>query len=238
MVEAESSSALAARIRARLKALGKSARGASLEAGLGASTIRNVLEGRSQSPRGVTLAALAKVLETSEAWILHGDAARAAPGSALPVSPPPTSAPTAWRSKPLPRFFDESDRMPVYAAAEGGNGTMIISTDEIDRIPRPYTLEGITEAYGILITGESMVPAFRPGDTAWVNPRLPPIRDCEVILYQLDEHNGEAVATIKQLVGWTDREWLVQQWNPPKKFKLDRGLWKTCHRVVGKFSRR
>jgi phage repressor protein C with HTH and peptisase S24 domain len=238
MAEAEFSSALAARIRARLEALGKTARGASLEAGLGASTIRNVLEGRSQSPRGVTLAALARVLETSEGWILHGDPARAAPVSALPVTPPAAPASPGLRSKPLPRFFDESDRMPVYAVAEGGNGTIIVSTDEIDRIPRPYTLEGIAEAYGILITGESMVPAFRPGDTAWVNPRLPPIRDCEVILYQVNDHDGEAVATIKQLVGWTDREWLVQQWNPPKKFKLDRGLWKTCHRVVGKFSRR
>jgi phage repressor protein C with HTH and peptisase S24 domain len=238
MAEADPSSGIAERIRARLTALGKTARGASLEAGLGASTIRNVLEGRSQSPRGVTLSALARVLETSEAWILHGDAAREAPASALPVGPTGGGNSAAARQRPAPRLFDEGDRMPVYAAAEGGNGTMIVSVDEIDRIPRPYTLEGIAEAYGILITGESMVPAFRPGDTAWVNPRLPPIRDCEAILYQVNDRDGDAIATIKQLVGWNDREWLLQQWNPPKKFKLDRGLWKTCHRVVGKFSRR
>ena len=238
MMDPDLSSGLAARLRARLTALGKTARGASLEAGLGASTIRNVLEGRSQSPRGVTLAALARVLETSEGWILHGDAARDAPASALPTAAASAHASAGTRTKPASRFFDDGDRMPVYAAAEGGNGTMIVSTDEIDRIPRPYSLEGIAEAYGILITGESMVPAFRPGDTAWVNPRLPPIRDCEVILYQVNDHNGEAVATIKHLVGWADREWLLQQWNPAKKFKLDRGLWKTCHRVVGKFSRR
>jgi phage repressor protein C with HTH and peptisase S24 domain len=238
MAEAELPSGIAARIKARLDALGKSARGASLEAGLGASTIRNVLEGRSQSPRGVTLAALARVLETSESWILHGDPAREAPASALPFTQTAAPAATGLRYKAPPRLFDDGDRMPVYAAAEGGNGTMIVSTDEIDRIPRPHTLEGIAEAYGILITGESMVPAFRPGDTAWVNPRLPPIRDCEVILYQVNDRDGEAVASIKQLAGWSDREWQVQQWNPPKKFKLDRGLWKTCHRVVGKFSRR
>ncbi|HWG05211.1 MAG TPA: S24 family peptidase [Beijerinckiaceae bacterium] len=236
MTDADIPPGIAERIRMRLAALGKTARGASLEAGLGASTIRNVLEGRSQSPRGITLAALARVLETSEAWILHGDSSRDPPPSALP-GVAATSASGA-RAKSATRFFDEGDRMPVYAAAEGGNGTMIVSTDEIDRIPRPYTLEGIAEAYGILITGESMVPAFRPGDTAWVNPRLPPIRDCEVILYQVNDRSGEAVATIKQLAGWTERDWLVQQWNPPKKFRLDRGVWKTCHRVVGKFSRR
>ena len=92
MAEADLSSGIAARIRARLTALGKTARGASLEAGLGASTIRNVLEGRSQSPRGVTLAALARVLETSEGWILHGDAAQEGPTSALPVPPSAAAA--------------------------------------------------------------------------------------------------------------------------------------------------
>lgn len=63
---------LARRIQSRLDALGKTARGASMEAGLGASTIRNVFEGKSESPRGNTLTALARVLETTEAWLLHG----------------------------------------------------------------------------------------------------------------------------------------------------------------------
>lgn len=154
------------------------------------------------------------------------------------IPPDPPGAPAGpLNYKPPPRFFDDRDRMPVYSAAEGGSGTMILA-DEIDRIPRPYTLEGISEAYGILIAGESMLPAFKPGDTAWVNPRLPPIRDGEAIFYQVDDIGGGAVALIKQLASWTDREWTVEQWNPAKKYKLDRGLWRTHHRVVGKFSRR
>lgn len=136
----------------------------------------------------------------------------------------------------IPHPFDERDTIPVFAAAEAGPGYIIVSTDEIDRIPRPYVLENVAGAYGILVVGESMFPAFKPGDTAWIDPRLPPMRDAEAILYKGEE--GETTATIKQLVNWTDQDWSLQQWNPAKKFKLDRGLWKTCHRVVGKFSRR
>ena len=65
-------SPIAARINARLKELGKTARGASLEAGLSASAIRNVTEGKSSSPRGKTLAKLADVLEVDIDWLLHG----------------------------------------------------------------------------------------------------------------------------------------------------------------------
>jgi len=93
------------------------------------------------------------------------------------------TTPPSRHPKPAPEFFNKTDKMPVYAAAEGGGGHLIISHDEIDRIPRPHTLEGIKEAYGILVTGDSMVPAYGPGDIAWVNPRLPPMRETDVILY-------------------------------------------------------
>lgn len=83
-----------------------------------------------------------------------------------------------------------------------------------------------------------MDPAFEPGDTAWVNPRLPLVRECDVILYSIDTENGEAKATIKRLVSWTDTEWTLRQHQPKKTFKLKKIEWPKCHRVVGKFSRR
>lgn len=135
------------------------------------------------------------------------------------------------------RFFNDAAKLPVYAAAEGGSGHMIVTTDPIEWLPRPYTLEAVEDAYAILIVGESMVPAFEPGDTAWVNPRLPPMKGCDVVIYEVNG-DGEATATIKRLVGWTDAEWTLQQWNPAKTFKLKRSDWPKCHRVVGKFSRR
>lgn len=143
--------------------------------------------------------------------------------------------PAAFR--PAPTFFSPDANMPVYAAAEGGGGHLIVSTDPIEYVPRPHTLQAVEDAYAILIVGESMVPAFEPGDTAWVNPRLPRMRDADAIFYALGEAGYEK-ATIKRLVGWTDTDWTVKQWNPPKSFKLSRLEWPKAHRVVGKFSRR
>lgn len=139
---------------------------------------------------------------------------------------------------PLERkFFSDAAKLPVYAAAEGGAGHMIVTTDPIEWVPRPYTLESVDDAYAILVVGDSMIPAFEPGDTAWVNPRLPPMKNCDVVIYEVNAQ-GEARATIKRLIGWTETEWILQQWNPGETFRLPRSDWPKCHRVVGKFARR
>lgn len=105
--------------------------------------------------------------------------------------------------------------LPVYAAAEGGSGALILSTDPIDYMPRPDPLAHAKGGYGILVIGDSMVPAFEPGDTLLVNPALPPMRDTDVVLYY--QGGGEVKVTIKRLLRFTDTHWWLRQWNPPKK---------------------
>lgn len=139
-------------------------------------------------------------------------------------------------SRPDPVLFDTLRTMPLYASAEGGSGTIIRSIDPIEYIPRPYPLQGIEEAYGIVIEGESMVEAYRPGDTAYVNPIPGPRRETDCIFYQISAVD-EPKATIKRLITWNDMDWIVQQYNPPKRFKLKRAEWQTCHRVIGKINR-
>ncbi len=133
------------------------------------------------------------------------------------------------------QMFSAKPTMPVYASAEGGAGAMIVSTDAIEYVVRPHTLEAVTDAYAILIDGESMIPAYEPGDKAWVNPLLPPMRNMDHIFYDVD--NQDKHATIKRLVSWTDKDWVVKQYNPLKEFKLPRSTWAKCHRVVGKFNK-
>ena len=137
-------------------------------------------------------------------------------------------------SRPPLQFMNYQDLIPVYASAEGGEGCLIVSHDEIGRAPRPHVLDGVKDAYAILITGTSMVPAYKPGDRAWVNPTLGPSRETDCILYAVDD-TGEAKATIKEMVNWSDTAWTLRQHNPAKTFKLDRGVWITHHRVVGNF---
>lgn len=135
--------------------------------------------------------------------------------------------------RPPPELVSFSDTIPLHAAAEGGEGFEIISSEPFDYVPRPYTLRAVREAYAILIESTSMVPAFEPGDKAWVNPALGPRRGKNFIFYATQD--GVERAMIKRLVNWTDSEWTVQQWNPEKTFKLDRGEWDKVHRVIGHF---
>jgi len=116
---------------------------------------------------------------------------------------------------------------------------MIISTDPVDWVVRPDPLLNVAKGYGLIIVGESMMPAFRPGDIALINPHLPPLRDETCIFYA--GHEGDMRATIKHLVRWTDAAWIVQQWNPPKgqrkEFSLPKKEWTKIHRVVGRYLR-
>lgn len=129
-------------------------------------------------------------------------------------------------------------KMPVYAAAMGGDGHIIVTFEAIDHMKMPSELENVKGGYGLLISGESMIPAFWPGDTALVNPHLQPQKGRNVILYHTPPNGGEVEAIVKQLEGWSDREWHLKQYNPLLEFSEFRKEWPVCHRVVGKYDAR
>lgn len=64
---------IAKRIAARLDALNITARAASMRAGLGTDGVRNILRGKSESPRSQTLIKLAKALECSLEYLIGAD---------------------------------------------------------------------------------------------------------------------------------------------------------------------
>jgi hypothetical protein len=123
--------------------------------------------------------------------------------------------------------------IPIYSAAQGGKGHIIIDFNPIEEARPPEELIRVRDAYGILIVGESMVPAYKPGDVAWVNPHKPIERDTDVVLYHVPP-NGEAEAIIKTLIGFSQREWRLRQYQPPRDFIESRVDWLVCHRIVGK----
>jgi phage repressor protein C with HTH and peptisase S24 domain len=144
----------------------------------------------------------------------------------------------APETAPAARILGERD-FPVHASAEGGPGQIIVSHDAVDFMARPAPLIHVRDSYGLLITGTSMEPEYRQGDTALVNPHLPVIQGEVYIFYA--EKAGEARATIKFLRRATTDKWLLSQHNPPdgtaKDFTLARREWQWAHRVIGKYSR-
>ncbi|OCP17787.1 MULTISPECIES: S24 family peptidase [unclassified Ensifer] len=127
--------------------------------------------------------------------------------------------------------------LPIFVAAQGGDGHVIVTFDAVEYVKRPSVLEGVKGAYGIYLTGTSMIPAYEPGDMALVHPHLPPARDKDVVLYHVPPAN-DAEAIIKRLVSFNDREWTLKQYNPYLEFTESRVEWSFCHRVVGKYSAR
>lgn len=127
--------------------------------------------------------------------------------------------------------------LPVYGAAEGGRGALIVTNDPVDYVRRPAPLAQVKDGYGLIIVGESMVPEMKPGETALVHPHLPPVAG-EPCVFYADNEAGEQRVTVKSYVRSTSTHWHVEQWNPPRKFTLDRKEWQRCERIVGKYSRR
>ena len=67
--------------------------------------------------------------------------------------------------------------LQVFASAEGGtDGAMILSNEPVAWIPRDTRLDGIREAYGCFVSGDSMDPAYERGNLLLVNPTAAPGR--------------------------------------------------------------
>lgn len=128
--------------------------------------------------------------------------------------------------------------LKVFAAVEGGDGEMVIHADPIDIVQRPWYLKNVRDGYAVLVVGDSMIPAFEPGDIAVVNPRLPPMKNADMIFVAGDDR-GEFRASIKRLLRWTADDWFVLQFNPAsgksREFTLSRLEWPKALRVVGKY---
>jgi transcriptional regulator with XRE-family HTH domain len=179
------------------------------------------------------ISAIAKFYGASEAWLLSGE------GEAPIKSEGQKKLRATHKTAAVPGGqLLGTGKMPLYAGAMGGDGHVIVTFDAIDYVKRPAELENVKGGYGLLIVGESMIPAFWPGDMALVNPHLTPARQKNVILYHTPPNGGEVEAMVKQLEGWTPKEWHLKQWNPMLEFSEFRQEWPVCHRVVGKYDAR
>lgn len=231
------------RLKLATEASGISASAASDRAGLGRDYIRDLLRGKKKGASADALAKLAVVYSCDFMWLATGE------GEAPKVhtyggQEEPSTIFEHGRTKGEPPKIiayggppleQNAPKIPVFAAAQGGQGHLLITFDPIEHISAPPELASVRGAYGILVTGESMVPAFRPGDIAWVHPHRPPERDSDVVLYHVPPHT-EAEAIIKTMVSWTPDKWKLRQYQPAKDFSESRADWPVCHRIVGKKS--
>lgn len=229
----------AARLRdSRVKAGFRSAAEAARRLGLRPSTYAAHENG--QNDFGTEEAMIyAQTFNVPWEWLLTGYGKGHEPTPALlfnRVTPNPT---VKAEFRPAPEFLGERD-LPVYAAVEGGKGEMVVTTDPIDMVPRPWYMGNVKDGYAVLVVGESMVPAYRPGEMAIINPRYPPMRGRDHVLVAENPDEGSFRAMIKNIQSWTEQDWQVEQYNPPsgesRLYKLPRKVWGKALRVVGKYN--
>lgn len=132
--------------------------------------------------------------------------------------------------------LDSNLTFPIHSAVEGGAGAFIISSEPIDWTIPPAGLRKVADAYGVLVSSDSMIPAFRPGDIAFVHPHLPPSPNTEVIL-EREERDGTRYGMIKTLVRVGAKDYRLKQWNPEEEFSKSKKEWPKCQTVVGRFKR-
>ena len=225
---------LRSRIQNRLLELGRSPITAAVSVGLERTYIRDYVNGRKDSIRLDKRALVAQALDWSVEQLMNDGPRNASTAGTAAGALAQSPHPSIVNGGLLAGARD----FPIYAAAQGGNGHMIVHTDVMEYVKRPVILEGVPDSYGILIVGDSMVPAYRQGDMALIHPRRPPERDTDVVLYDQDHRTGEAKSMIKRLVGFNDRSWKLEQYNPAKTFSEHRADWPICHQVVGMYKGR
>lgn len=212
------------RIDRRLAATGKSAKGASREAGQSESFIKNIRLGASKSPRTDGLKALARVLGTTIDWLTEGR------GPEVAAASDGLSAPSTSTVIPT----DLSELVPVKIAGKAKAGEFISIEDLGDweepeefldtRDPRfPHARH-----LGFEVEGDSM-NALKPrpiqdGDRLSalayedIADRFP-LRDGMIVVVQRTRHGGhEREWSVKQLEIYEDRmEFHPRSTNPRHK---------------------
>lgn len=121
--------------------------------------------------------------------------------------------------------------LPVYATTDGGDGTLVMSSDPVRTIDRPASLEGISDAYAVIIRGDSMGQIAPSGATVCVDPHIP-ARKGDLCIFR-SQKNGDFISVIKELISETADNWRVKRyWPEEKEFILKKRDWQECHVVV------
>jgi phage repressor protein C with HTH and peptisase S24 domain len=111
--------------------------------------------------------------------------------------------------------------LPVYGTAQVPGGAFTVTAKPIDWEARPDFLARREDAYGLIVSGDSMDPECKNGSTVLVDPHLPP-KNGDTCVFRSKKDNVDMTATVKVLVRSNEQSWFVRQHNPPKKFELRR----------------
>lgn len=214
-------------IKDRLHRMGRTQADLARHLGLDASAVTRLLKGERQA-KAAEAAALAAFLGCGLDEVLP------ALTGVAPAGPVPADA-FAARPVDVPQPAEMPRSLPVYGAAIGGaDGAFEMNGATHDFTARPPQLQGVRNAYGVYVTGESMQPMFQPGWLLHVNPIRPLTPGCGMVVQiRPDDPHGLPLCYVKEFVRRGGGRLVARQYNPASEIEwpLERVL--AAHRVVG-----
>ncbi|MEN2980890.1 S24 family peptidase [Tistrella bauzanensis] len=220
--------ALINRLNQALTRAGLSDRAASLKAGLGTDAIRNIRRGK--APGYDRLQRLAKGLDVTTDWLI-GDTSTSLPSTAATARMElPISGTTQFQAAPT-----GARDLPVLGAAMcGDDGAFDFNGQVIEYIRRPQNLDGVTGAYALYVTGESMAPRYMVGEIVHVHPGKPISPGCYVVaqIRNGDPHT-QMRGMIKQYIKRDNDIVSLNQINPQRMINISSSDVIALHRIVG-----
>ena len=123
--------------------------------------------------------------------------------------------------------------IPVFGQAVGGvDGEFVMNGTVLFEVMAPPTLSGISGAYAVTISGESMSPRYEDGEICFVDPSRRPRRgDYVVVQMQMDE-NGPLLAYVKKFIRHNSEELVLEQFNPAKELRFSAKNAHSVHVIV------
>ena len=216
------------RLRIRLMELGKTSRGASREASLGESTIRNIMEGKSKSPRMDTILRLAKALEVKPAWFLE---------CAIDEDDEVDDKTTTKL-----RMIDIADKVEreMERMAEDPLKNAIQLLHPSTRKDGSYQasfqlnmLKAFNDAfsprlfhhYVFQVRNDSMWPIYRNGDELLIDRELPMLSG-EDYLFLGQRSDGSVPIWLARLSEFDEEKYVARLFKPDRCIELSRASWK------------
>lgn len=230
---------LAQRIEELVKKSGKSPRAISMEATGKPDTVRDVLRGKSL-PSSTTLAKLAAVLGTTTDFLL-GSAKTPAPVlSEVALSEHHLSWGGPEPEEPGVPLVGTGDCADLEVKTQDGQEVLIERSSfdpeyHIQFVHRPPALRGNSQAYAVYFHGSSMEPRYFAGEVGLVDPTRP-AGPGDFVVVQLNDGNGHGndvvSVLVKRLVRANSRELVLEQYNPPLTFAVERAHVARFHRII------
>ncbi len=193
------------------------------EAGLSHTAVRDIFLGKSKSPRGITLARIASVLNVDASdFYLPTDQQ----GTNAFTAPTPPSDVDLRHMQSAPKATVSPETAPVYSSAQGGQGDLTIYfTDIIEYRAKPPRHRRSPKLWGFYVVGDSMFPRIESGNFVWVDPDKTPKPNEEAVFVQTNKALQDASILVKRVVKSTAKMWTVMQFNPQEEFRLSKETW-------------